>query len=61
MMVHFLVEQLPGMAIGTFLVGPFIPGVLRKVKAVFVKESAVVKADVEKKAAVYGADLKKKL
>jgi hypothetical protein len=37
-----------GAAVG-FVVGVFCPAVARKLKALFVKEAAVVKADVAKK------------
>jgi hypothetical protein len=43
-MFHYLV----GGGVG-FLAGAFMPGVLRKIKAYFVKETAAVKADVAKK------------
>lgn len=43
-MVHSIVL----IAVG-YLAGAFTPGVLRKVKALFVKEATVVKVDVAKK------------
>jgi len=43
----YVVSQIPGAAVGTFVIGPFIPSILRKIKAVFVKESKVVEADVK--------------
>lgn len=55
-MFHFLGGQLVGMGIG-FVAGAFMPGVLRKIKGLFVAETQAA----EKKVGVYGADLKKKL
>lgn len=44
----YLLHQLPGLIVG-FVAGAFTPGVGRKIKALFVKESTAVKADVAKK------------
>lgn len=42
----FLVAQLPGAGVG-FVAGAFTPSVLRKIKALFVKETTAAKAAVQ--------------
>jgi hypothetical protein len=46
MIVSKLVEQLPGGIVG-FVAGAFCPSVLKKIKALFVKETSQLKAEVD--------------
>lgn len=45
-----ILAQIPGAAVG-FVVGAFTPAIGRKIKAYFVKETTVLKADVKTEAA----------
>lgn len=46
MIAKFVVENVPGAAVG-FVAGAFLPAVGRKIKALFVKETTQVKAELK--------------
>ena len=50
MILSYVVSQLPGAVVG-FVAGAFCPSILRKIKALFVKESTALKASAKAEAA----------
>jgi hypothetical protein len=52
----FVLAQVPGALVG-FVAGAFAPAVGRRIKALFVKEGTVVKADIKAEASKIGSKL----
>ena len=59
-MFHYLAGQVIGIGMG-LIAGAFVPSLMRKIKALFVKETKAAEAAVLSKVASVNSDIAKKL